>query len=199
MERTLLLLGLLRSQEMHGYHLNEFIDSHLGTTVHLKKPTAYRLLNKMADDGWVTCREEQEGNRPPRRVYAITPQGEAVFQRMLRESLAAYEPLTFHGNIGLLFLGAIPPQEASVLLKKRRASVEDVLQKAHTHEVHEEDSLLLLLHQTRHLETELEWLDQVIARLESRPWDHPHGDNAAHGESMEHGHGEYQGHGEGKQ
>ncbi|MFA9564800.1 MAG: SDR family oxidoreductase [Acidimicrobiales bacterium] len=51
MERKLLLLGLLRSHEMYGYQLNEFIDSHLGATVHLKKPTAYRLLNTMVDDG----------------------------------------------------------------------------------------------------------------------------------------------------
>ncbi|MGD8597706.1 MAG: helix-turn-helix transcriptional regulator, partial [Anaerolineae bacterium] len=76
MERELLLLGLLRSQDMHGYQLHEAIDSHLGMGVQLTKPTAYRLLSNMADDGWVTFREEQEGNRPPRRVYAITPKGE---------------------------------------------------------------------------------------------------------------------------
>ena len=68
MERELLLLGLLRSQEMHGYELNEFIDSHLGATVHLKKPTAYRLLNGIVDEGWISYTEEQEGNRPPRRA-----------------------------------------------------------------------------------------------------------------------------------
>ncbi len=168
MERILLLLGLLRSHEMHGYQLNEFIDSHLGTSVHLKKPTAYRLLDKMAEDGWVTYREEREGNRPPRRVFAITPEGEAAFQQLLRESLADYQPIVFPGNIGLLFLDAIPPEEALELLQKRRASVAGVLQKAHTHNVHEESYSLMLLHQIRHLTTELEWLDEVIAQLASQ-------------------------------
>jgi len=164
MERKLLLLGLLRSHEMHGYQLNEFIDSHLGASVHLKKPTAYRLLNKMTDDGWITYREEREGNRPPRRVYAITPQGEVAFQQLLRESLADYKPVDFLGNIGLLFLGELPTEEALSLLQQRRGIVESLLQKVHTHGGHQASSQLMLLHQTRHLATELEWLDEVIAR-----------------------------------
>jgi DNA-binding PadR family transcriptional regulator len=185
MERKLLLLGLLRSHEMHGYQLNEFIDSHLRASVHLKKPTAYRLLNNMAEDGWVTYREEQEGNRPPRRVYAITPQGEAAFQQLLRQSLADYKPVDFPGNIGLLFLDALPVEEALSLLQKRRAIVESMLQMAHTHEVHHESYQLLLLHRTRHLSTELEWLDEVIARLKSGSQDHSYGEGHIH-----QGHGE---------
>jgi DNA-binding PadR family transcriptional regulator len=180
MERELLLLGLLRSHEMHGYQLNEFIDSHLGATVHLKKPTAYRLLNKMADDGWVTYREEREGNRPPRRVFAITPQGEAAFQQLLRESLADYKPIVSLGNIGLLFLDAVPPKEALGLLQKRRASVESVLQQAHAHKVHEESFPLVLSHQIRHFTTELEWLDEVVAQLESRSQEHSPGEGHNH-------------------
>jgi DNA-binding PadR family transcriptional regulator len=188
MERKLLLLGLLRDHEMHGYQLNEFIDIHLETTVQLKKPTAYRLLNKMADDGWITYREEQEGNRPPRRVFAITPEGETAFQQLLRQSLADYQPIDFRGNIGLLFLHAIPPDEALELLQKRRASVADVLQKAHAHQGHEGSSALMLLRQTRHLSTEVEWLDEVIAQFvaqASRSQDHSHGKGSIHP-----GHGE---------
>ncbi len=167
MERRLLLLGLLRDQDMHGYQLNEFIDEHLGTTVHLTKPTAYRLLNKMADDGWITYSDEREGNRPPRRVFAITPEGEAAFQQLLRESLADFRPIAFTGNIGILFLHALPPQEALSRLQERRASVEGILEKVHVHHVHPESSRYMLLHQIRHLTTELEWLDEVISQLGS--------------------------------
>ena len=167
MERELLLLGLLRVEEMHGYQLNEIIDSHLGMGIQLKKPTAYRLLSRMADDGWVTYREEQEGNRPPRRVYAITEPGEAAFQRLLRKSLADYRPVDFLGNIGLLFLDAIPVEEALSLLQERRGVVEDRLQTAHTHAAHLGGTSLMISHQLRQLSTELEWLDEVIAQLGS--------------------------------
>ena len=91
MERKLLLLGLLRSQEMHGYQINELIDAHLGTSIQLKKPTVYKLLATMVDDGWIRYYEEQEGNYPTRRVYQITPEGEEAFQRLLRQSLADYQ------------------------------------------------------------------------------------------------------------
>ena len=185
MERKLLLLGLLRGQEMYGYQLNEFIDNHLGATAHLKKPTAYRLLNRMVDDGWITYTEEREGNRPQRRVFTITVEGEAAFQRMLRECLADYHPIVFSGSIGLLFLDAIPPDEAAALLRERRVRAESVLEQARGHTVHEGGSSLLLLQQTRHLETELEWLDEVITRFEAASQDLDHGE--AH-LSPDHGH-----------
>jgi DNA-binding PadR family transcriptional regulator len=137
----------------------------LGTTVELKKPTAYRLLNKMAEDGWVTYREEQEGNRPPRRVFAISPEGEAAFQRLLRECLADYQPIVFPGNIGLLFLPGIPPQEALDLLQKRRGTVKAVLETVSSHPGHDEGSEYVLMHQKRHLLIELDWLDELMARI----------------------------------
>ena len=165
MERELLLLGLLRNQEMHGYQLNELIDSHLGMGVFLKPPTAYRLLNRMADDGWVTYREEREGNRPPRRVYTITPRGEAAFQQFLRESLADYKPVDFEGNTGLLFLDAIPDEEALTLLQKRRDIVENTSRMAQAHVGLRGGPQRMLLHHRRHLSAELEWLDEIIERL----------------------------------
>jgi DNA-binding PadR family transcriptional regulator len=48
MDRQLLLLGLLRRQEMHGYQLNEFIEEKMHSCIDLKKPTAYYLLDKLA-------------------------------------------------------------------------------------------------------------------------------------------------------
>lgn len=168
MERELLLLGLLRGAEMHGYQLNEFIDSHLDLMVDLKRPTAYRLLDKMADKGWITYHEEREGNRPPRRVFAITPAGEKAFQRLLRASLAKFEPVVSPGNIGLLFLQALPKAEAAALLQARRAKAEGALGQVQAHKAHPESASFLLLHQARHLEAELEWLDEVIDQVESQ-------------------------------
>jgi DNA-binding PadR family transcriptional regulator len=166
MERKLLLLGMLRMQEMHGYQINEFIDTHLGSSgVYLKKATAYHLLNTMTDDGWVTYKEEQEGNRPPRRVYAITAEGEAAFQKLLRECLVDYKPAEFRSDIALAFLDMLPANEALSLLQKRRAAIEDLLEPIHTFGEHHGGGLQLMLeHQVRHLTAELEWLDEVIAR-----------------------------------
>ena len=166
MERELLLLGLLRSQNMHGYQLHEAIDGHLGMGVQLTKPTAYRLLNSMAEDGWVTSREEQEGNRPPRRVYAIMPQGEVAFQRLLRENLANYQPSDFTCHIGLAFLDELSPEEALPLLHSRHAGMKELLQSAQAQGEHPGSLQLMLERQVHLLAAESEWLDTVIARLQ---------------------------------
>ena len=167
MERELLLLGLLRSQDMHGYQLHEAIDSHLGMGVQLTKPTAYRLLSNMAEDGWVTFREEQEGNRPPRRVYAITQQGEVAFQRLLRENLANYQPSDFTCHIGLAFLDELRAEEALPLLRRRRAAMEELLESTRVYGEHPGSLQLMLERQVHLLAAELEWLDTVIAQLQN--------------------------------
>ena len=98
MDAKLLLLGLLRQQNMHGYQLYEFIDRGFSVCTDLKKPTAYYLLNKMAEEGLISEDHIQEGNRPLRRVYTLTEKGEAEYQRLLRANLA----------IARLILAAMP-------------------------------------------------------------------------------------------
>jgi len=109
---------------------------------------------------------------------------------MLRESLENYEPVVFSGNVGLLFLEALSPAEAVGLLRQRKAAVEEMLQQAHSHEIHEGSPALLLVHQIRHLATERQWLAEVIAQLESSA----QGDDHAGGHSpLGQGHGETEG------
>ena len=59
MERELLLLGLLRQNEMYGYQINEMIDSQFGGSINLTKPTAYRTLHNMAKENLITFHEEK--------------------------------------------------------------------------------------------------------------------------------------------
>jgi DNA-binding PadR family transcriptional regulator len=164
MERELLLLGLLRGQEMHGYQLNEII-SRVNKYIGLKKATVYFVLDKMAESGWITRTDEQEGNRPPRRVYHLTADGEAVFQQLLRENLAQHHPTQFTGDIGLAFADALPPEDLKALLHTRRAAVETELMTLRT-TIHPAGSLRWIIdHQIRHLVAELDWLEELIQTI----------------------------------
>ena len=168
MDRELLLLGLLRHGGLHGYRLNEFINRDLAYCTDLKKPTAYHLLGKMAERGWIIeTDEQQEGNRPPRRVFQITEAGEAMFQTLLRENLAAHTPTRFTGDIGIAFMDALPPEEQAALLAERRAGLTAELESLqHTPEnAHRGSLALLITHQIRHLTAELAWLDEIAAHL----------------------------------
>ncbi|HEX2906909.1 MAG TPA: PadR family transcriptional regulator [Phototrophicaceae bacterium] len=165
MERELLLLGLLRQADMHGYQLHEFINQNMASCVELKKPTAYYLLDKMAESGWITQTEIQEGNRPPRRVYQVTPEGEAVFQRLLRENLAAHLPQRFAGDIGLAFLDSLPPAEARTYLLERRKALAAEVEAAQAIPAHAGSMQLVIDHLRYHLTAELRWLDEVLHHL----------------------------------
>ena len=162
MERKLLLLGMLRNHPMYGYQINDLIDTHLGSSIALTKPTAYRLLNQMTEDGWIEFNEEQVGNRPVRRVYSILPSGEDAFQQMLREGLADFKATPSQGTFGIAFLHAIPTEEALPLLQTRRERVEEILNSLSVDEDHHGGFGYVILHQIRHLEAELVWLDDVI-------------------------------------
>lgn len=167
MERKLLLLGMLRRQEMHGYQLYEYIDQALAACTDLKKPTAYYLLAKMAEDGWITEEVGQAGNRPPRKVYRLTAQGEAEYQRLLRENLAAYSPVSFAGDIGLAFLDGMEAEEALGLLAQRRVALVDALDRLQAVPVHRGSLQLAVEHQRQHLEAEVGWLDEVMAQVKA--------------------------------
>lgn len=165
MDRELLLLGLLRRQDMHGYQLAEFINRDLTSCTDLKKSTAYYLLDKMAQKGWVSTSQAQEGNRPTRTVYTITAAGEAAFQRLLRENLAAHHAVTFTGDIGLAFADALAPDEVRALLASRRAALVEKLAEARAVPVHSGLLQLVIEHQVRHLAAELSWLDEVMTHF----------------------------------
>ena len=149
---------------MHGYQLHEAIASHLGTGVRLTKPTAYRLLSRMTENGWVTFREQSEGNRPPRRVYSITTKGESAFQQRLRASLGNYQLLDFTSHIGLAFLDQLPAQEALDLLRSRKAQVRDLLESMQQYDRHPGSLQLTIDHQACLLAAEQDWLDGLIAQ-----------------------------------
>jgi DNA-binding PadR family transcriptional regulator len=163
--RHLLLLGLLRRQEMHGYQLAEFLDGELAMCSDLKKPTAYFLLNKMAEAGWITQEESREGNRPPRHVYRLTAAGDATFFTLLRSNLITHSATYFSGDIGLALLDALPAQEAAALLRQRRDATAANLAQVQSVPQHGGSAQWVIEHQIVHLNSELAWIDQVIQRL----------------------------------
>ncbi|MCA9904959.1 MAG: helix-turn-helix transcriptional regulator [Anaerolineae bacterium] len=166
MHRELLLLGLLRNEDMHGYRLTEFIAHDMAFCTDLKKPTAYHLLRKMAADGLIDESEEQAGNRPARTVYRITAAGEARFQTLLRENLGQYQSTHFAGDIGLAFIDALPQDEAHAFLRQRHAAISAEIE--HLSQIagqaHQAGGLALVFdHYLHHLRSESAWLAAVLA------------------------------------
>lgn len=166
MDRQLLLLGLLRKQEMHGYQLNEFIEEHMHFCTDLKKSTAYYLLDKLAKQGFVKVEEEQEGNRPLRHVYHITPAGEEHFFQLLRDNLANFDRMYYPSDSGIAFMDQLPVVEVLAALQEKREKVQAELEALRQTGGHTGPLQYVLDHNRRLLVAELDWLDSLIQDLD---------------------------------
>ena len=170
-ERTLLLLGILRAQSLHGYQINEFIERNLSRVTDMKKATAYAILDRLSRGGYVSAQSEQVGNRPTRKVYTITDSGEELFLSLLRESLRTSEAPTLSGDIGLMFLDELPRDEVLACLRQRLGMLEQriaVYQQAppHGYGMGVDLSLDHMLHLLR---SDRSWLERAIADMSSGP------------------------------
>jgi DNA-binding PadR family transcriptional regulator len=130
-ENELLLLGLLITHSQHGYQLNEFIERGLGHVTNMKKGNAYATLGRLAKEGYINLEITQEGNRPQRKVYSITPNGETRFYELLRNNLAHSERMVFAIDVGLMFIERLPREEAIACLTDRLALLKKKLAEQH--------------------------------------------------------------------
>ncbi|GEM45605.1 PadR family transcriptional regulator [Deinococcus cellulosilyticus] len=173
---ALLLLGLLKGEQQHGYQLHDFIEKNLAHFTQLKKATAYAALDRLEKAGLIQSHNEQAGNRPTRKVYGLTLQGEKHFLELLRIHLSQPDPLPEYGNLGMLFVNELPQQEVLLLLQERAKLLEqqiETLQKVPTHEGHIGRGLigvdLTVSRQLNLLQADLEWLKRTLHTLQSQP------------------------------
>jgi DNA-binding PadR family transcriptional regulator len=171
MDHILLVLGLLKLQDMHGYQLSDLIDKRLKYLTDLKKPTLYHLLGKLEVAGEVTKSVSREGNRPERYTYRLTKAGAEHFEQLLRQNLQDAHAAYFNDDIGLLFLNELPVAEVRKYLDQKRASVDERIEiLASALARHEENTpaFYTLRHHELHLQTERAWLDELLGQLKKR-------------------------------
>ncbi|MES0490080.1 MAG: helix-turn-helix transcriptional regulator [Leptospirales bacterium] len=118
-DKTLLLLGFLSHEQMHGYKLNQLLKLP-SNSIQVGKANAYKILAKFEEQGFVTHVEESQRNRPSKTTYSITEAGKIEFKRLLLERLGEYQPFEYPDGVSLDFLALIEPQEALPLLLKRQ-------------------------------------------------------------------------------
>jgi DNA-binding PadR family transcriptional regulator len=166
--RKLLLLGMLNNTEMHGYLLN----AHLGAKIpiEIKKPTAYNILDKMEQDGWVTHEEEYTGERC-RKIYSLTHRGKKIYIEMLEKELSTFHPGEFPDLVSIGLIDSIPKKKRIKLLLKRRSSLEEYIKDfipsggkpEDENNPHKGSSNLIFTYIRRSLELQLSFLEEVIS------------------------------------
>ncbi|MEH2434832.1 MAG: PadR family transcriptional regulator [Nostoc sp.] len=84
MSLAYVILGLLQQQEMTGYDLKtSCFDQCIAHLWPADQAQIYRTLDKLVEQGWITCTIEIGRDRPNRKVYSVTELGKAEFARWL--------------------------------------------------------------------------------------------------------------------
>ncbi len=85
------ILGLLAQHPRHGYELRAAFSAVMGGDENwdVKPAQIYTTLDRLEEAGLVTRQSDLgEGDEPSRRIYVITPEGEAVLQEWFSSGVA---------------------------------------------------------------------------------------------------------------
>ena len=85
--RGLLALLALSSGPKHGYEISSWIEARSGGFYSLSFGALYPLLHRLEKDGLIAGAWEAAGDARKRKVYALTPAGQAA----LADERARYE------------------------------------------------------------------------------------------------------------
>jgi DNA-binding PadR family transcriptional regulator len=161
------LLGLLMSGPQHGYELYQEFSRDLGRVWQIGMSQLYAQLKQLEEAGLVTAQTEPQPNRPPRKVYRLTPEGKAVFHdwvhqptpylRHLRVEFLAR--LYFFQRLSLPGLGELVAEQKAVCL----AQIERFRRLAA--ETDDDFRQLVLEFRQGQLEAVMLWLDRCLEIL----------------------------------
>lgn len=126
---NLIILALLRDRPMHGYEIQQLIQtSRVDTWANLLSGSIYYALNKMEQEGLIRTEAEERTGARLRKIYAITDSGEEMFQRMVRESLTLNpHSVKSDFSLALSWVETVPKEEAIPLLRQNLQQVEETL------------------------------------------------------------------------
>jgi PadR family transcriptional regulator, regulatory protein AphA len=79
------LLGLLLGHPKHGYELYQELSRELGRVWTIGLSQLYAQLKQLEEAGLVGTEVVPQPNRPPRKVYHLTPEGHASFMDWLHQ------------------------------------------------------------------------------------------------------------------
>ncbi len=89
----LVILGLLRESPRHGYEIYSITSRNgMDRWLKVKKPSVYKALNRLEDQGYIIGEYEKLENHPPRKIYKINASGDNYFMELLHNILYQHFP-----------------------------------------------------------------------------------------------------------
>jgi DNA-binding PadR family transcriptional regulator len=178
------VLALLVERPMHPYEMYRLLlERHEDRRVKIRPGSLYHTVDRLAEIGLVAATgTERDGGRPERTTYRITDDGREALAERIRTLLAI--PVNEYPQfpVALGEAHTLPRREVIELLSARSRRIEGLLaesaallQAAVDRQV-EEAYLLAPRYLQEQLTTELNWLTDLIGRLERKELRWPYED-----------------------
>jgi len=114
-------LGFLMAGPAHGYDLHSRIARELGPVWHIGRGHLYNALRDLERAGQVQYTLLPQADRPPRKIYAITPAGQEAFLDWVRRPVPAVRDIRTEFLAKLYFLRALGLEGWGELVEAQRA------------------------------------------------------------------------------
>lgn len=117
----LVVLAFLQERPMHPYELGRLLKArNKQESIKYRHASLYMVVKQLLRDGYIEPQETtRAGQLPERTTYALTPSGQEVLLRQMRELVAVpvKEYPAFEAALALIVV--LPPDDVAVLLGER--------------------------------------------------------------------------------
>ncbi len=124
MDVRTLCLGILTMRDATGYEIKKAFEERLSLLYDASYGSIYPALNKLTEQGLVSCREESQDHRPDKKIYSITLDGQLAFIKQLQEKPKA-DKFRSDTLATMMFSHLLAPSHISGLLDDYTARCED--------------------------------------------------------------------------
>ncbi|MEZ4222493.1 MAG: helix-turn-helix transcriptional regulator [Polyangiaceae bacterium] len=166
-DKLLLVLGVLLSQDSHGYGLIALLESP-AAPIRIGRANAYKLLRKLEQRGWARAKQEKGERGGGRHTYRATAAGRKAFERMLRERLGTSRETEVADAVSLDFSSMLTEAAVTAQLEARLASLKERCNSMDRFTKDERRAHLGLDLRIHLLNQERSWLEQTIKRRKGR-------------------------------
>lgn len=122
-------LGLLTFGEASGYEIKKlFEDGTFNGVFDASFGSIYPALTRLAEEGLVIAREEEQQGRPDKKVYALTPAGRARFVASLLDGIQP-DRVRSEFSMAMIFAHLLPEATAQSYIDQHLAESRDALRR----------------------------------------------------------------------
>ncbi len=166
----LALLGYLRRGPLHGYQIHQRLKEPdgLGRVWVMKQAHLYAIMEKLVAAGYITASIQPQETRPARRVFQLTPDGQAAFNAWITSPVGRPRDMRQEFQAKLYFAQFESQETCAQLIDAQRQACLKWLN-SHTFSTTQAGDAAFprLIDQYRvgQIQAMLDWLDQCMEAL----------------------------------